>query len=247
MDGSGVSQMVTDMMKIIWNLFMKVKAEPVKYIGEPDLERLMAFWNGIGMYIKWSKGDVYDCFPEFRDFLVEKYSDFNVGGGHGFAQIVWLNSRNQKEAFYRFYELMEEFLALQGETYHPLRSRNFKEKISIIEGWPSKVIWRMMNDHHTLQIAFGRYSLNLLEAYVNGAIQCALSLENKEIKLLPGFDEYLCKRFNVQEKRYCFQVVREHAMNDEESYHIFYEWISAFLEEKGAGYEPVVECDVEIV
>ena len=195
---SGISHVVIIMINKLWDLYAEIKRDPIKYIGAPDLERMEAFWNGAAIYNGEIGGDVYDRLPGFLDFLTKKYPD--IRGAHGAAQNIWLNSKDQEEAFFRFYELLEEFLKTQGKTYCAFELRNIKGEHPVIKRDTTEAIWEMMNNHWTIRIALGRRSLNLLEAYLNGGMQYALCLENKKVKLLPEFDEYLSEKYKKREK-----------------------------------------------
>ena len=115
------------MLDEMWGLLWDVRNNPVEYIGKPDLERLWVFFQGMRGYFMIAEEDSFWILPDFRDFLVNKYSD--PGGSFGYIQIIQKNCRNEKEAFYRFYELLEEFLALKGEDYQPFVPCNMKGQI----------------------------------------------------------------------------------------------------------------------
>ena len=230
-----------DKLSKMWNLYMNVKTYPYKYIGEPDINRLEAFYSGIVMYFERSEGMLCYRINEFREFLVDgKCTD--PGGAHGPAHVVLKNSKTPKEAFYRFYEFLEEFLRIQGETYEPLRIRKWCGTLPfpVIKGCPTKVIWGLVNTERT-KIPAGGISLQLLESFINGVLFCAESFENKRFELLPEFDEYLHERFQAGDTKNRYQIIQENSANDEEAFENFYALMKDFLETKGTDYEPVVE------
>lgn len=112
-----------------------------------------------------------------------------------------------------------------------------------------EVLWKLVMIHRTMKratLSLGRRSLELLEVYFNGAICYYMRLENKDIDFLPGFDEYIQKRFNVQEKKSFYKIIREQSVDDEDAFWNFYDWMYDFLAEMGSDYEPVVERDYRI-
>ena len=60
-----------DKLSKMWNLYMNVKTDPYKYIGEPDINKLEAFYSGIVMYFEGSEGMFCGRIIEFREFLVD--------------------------------------------------------------------------------------------------------------------------------------------------------------------------------
>lgn len=218
---------------------MKVKTDPVKYIGEPDIDRLEAFYFGIESYFERSEGKVCHRIVGFREFLVDGKC-IDPGGAIGYAHVILYNCKDKKEAFYRFYEFLEEFLAVQGESYEPLRIKTPWEPFPVIAGGPAKVIWALVNTERT-KIAVGAISLTLLESFISGVIHCAEILENKQFELLPGFDDYLRGRFQIGEGLSRYQIIQENSASDKEAFKNFYSWMHDFLETKGTAYEPVVE------
>lgn len=221
------------------DMYMQVRADPVRYIGEPDLNRLEAFNFGLILYLERSEGLLCNRLESFREFLVEGRCP-EPGSAHGPAQVVLLNSNGPQEAFYRFYEFLEEFLELQDESYELFRITKPSEPFPIIEGGPTKVIWGLVNTDRA-KIYAGGISLRLLESFISGVVHCAETFENKRFELLPGFDEYLRKRFQTGGEMNRYQIIQENSANDKEAFKNFYSWMQDFLKERGSDYEPVVE------
>lgn len=230
------------MEKKLWQLLMVVMDDPTAYIGEPNLERLDAFWNGMGIYLRMSEGKVFCKIPGFREFLDKKYP--GSGGGHGFSQVIRLNCQNEREAFYRFNELLEEFLGIKGEDYRPMEPVDLKGQKLAFEGGVADIIWNLVNTRRTAKMAalsFGRCSIELLEAFINGARYCAECVNNTQTELLPGFDEYLGSKFRVQKEKTYYRIISEYSADDEEAFWNFYDWMYDFISEQEPDYEPVVE------
>lgn len=242
-DGGRKVRVVMDKAKKIWHLYMNVITKPYKYLGEPDINKLDAFYWGMVYFFERSEGMLCYLTEDFREFLVsEKYHE--AGGALGDSSIVLYYSKDPKEAFYRFYELLEEFIEIQGELYEPFRVRCMpnKNKDPFIDSSTEKVIWSLIYTKRT-KIAVGAISLRLLEPFISGVLHSALTIKNKSYQLLPGFDEYLRERFSVEEKMNCYEIIQRNSMNDEEAFENYYEWVQDFLKEQTTDYEPVVEKD----
>lgn len=226
-----------DKTEKLWDLYMSVKTDPYKYIGEPDINKLDAFYFGMRYFYEWSEGMIFYLTDGFREFLLnEKYAEPR-GGGFGASSIVSFNCKDSQEAFYRFYELLEEFISIQGKAYESFR--NTKLPHCIGKG-AEKAIWELVRTERT-KIAMGAISLKLLESFISGVLHGALTLENKTFEVLPGFDEYLRERFLAGEDMNRYQIIQRNSANDNEAFTNYYSWMQDFLKEKGLNYEPVVE------
>ena len=238
-DGADEGEEMLDKINKMWNLYMGVRVDPIKYIGEPDIYRLEAFYSGLDLYFERSEGMLCYRIEGFREFLVDGKCT-NPGNALGPADVVRFNCKDSEEAFYRFYEFLEEFLSIQGELYEPLCLIKPCKPLPIIEGGAEKVIWGLVNTEWT-KIPAGGISLRLLESYISGVIHCALTLEDKCFELLPGFDEYLGERFSAEDEMNRYQIIQENSADDKEAFRNYYAWMQEFLRGKGPEYQPVVE------
>ena len=128
-------------MNVIWELLTAVKSEPEKYIGSPSLENLFFFLSGIIAYHWTYEGAGVLSLPGFRKYICYKYKD--PGLDFGYMQIIRMNSENEKEAFYQFYELAEEFIENMGSKYIPYTGLKCSK---IIKHDDLNCLWITLND-----------------------------------------------------------------------------------------------------
>ncbi len=240
--------MVMSTLNQLTELFVNVKMEPHKHIGEPDIEKLFAFYLGIRHYFERSEGVLYYPIEGFREFLIKKKFG-KQGEGFGAISIVLLHSKDLKDAFYRFYDLFEEFFSIQGKQLKPFQSRKLPDNIykrvsddiyPTINEKQENIIWSLISTDRT-KIATGKKSLALLEIYIKGVLQGAILNKSKSFDVLPGFDRYLSKRFEECEDMERYQVIKKNSLNDEDAFVNYYLWMYDFLKEKGTLYEPIVK------
>ena len=96
--------------KIIEILF-DIRERPNIYIGKPSLELLYSFLCGGICFLYFYEGKYYDFLPGFQEFLEKKY---NIKENYGIVRIIQGLCNHDSEAFYKFYDLLDEFLSSQN-------------------------------------------------------------------------------------------------------------------------------------
>lgn len=101
-------------MDFIWNMYQKIKEKPGLYIGKPSLTLLNAFMNGymIGQYEINGDDEILDDHGLLE--YVERYYSVSRTA-KGVCCLVCENSESEEEAFYKFFELLKEFLSEKDE------------------------------------------------------------------------------------------------------------------------------------
>ena len=90
-------------MNEFYELLINIKNKPNIYLGKPSLELLRAFISGYVICKNYN----LDYYPDFQEFIQQKYKiDFTKH----WTEIINFFSSNEEEAFYKFYEHLEEFL-----------------------------------------------------------------------------------------------------------------------------------------
>ena len=93
--------------KII-EILLDIKKRPNIYIGKPSLELLYSFLCGGICFLYFYEGKYYDLLSGFQEFLEKKY---NIKETYGIVRIIQDISKDDSEAFYKFYDLLDEFLS----------------------------------------------------------------------------------------------------------------------------------------
>lgn len=91
-------------------ILLKIKADPLKYLDAPSFELLTCFLLGYD-YEKnihvWPN-DERDCLNGFDEFVKQKYR-FGYEYTVSWREIIKFFSPSDENAFYTFYELLDEF------------------------------------------------------------------------------------------------------------------------------------------
>ena len=96
-------------MEIIFDLLQDIRKRPNLYLGEASLELLNAFIGGCSFYCLIVNGYYPEFFPGFQEFVQTRYDIHTV---HGWWSIIRSFCANDEEAFYKFFELLDEFLII---------------------------------------------------------------------------------------------------------------------------------------
>lgn len=94
-------------MDEIFSLLNKIKQNPNMYLGRPSLELLFAFITGCICFHNEREHIFMEFLPGFQNFIEAKY---NIKKDYGWSSIIQEISNNDMEAFYMFFELLNEYL-----------------------------------------------------------------------------------------------------------------------------------------
>jgi hypothetical protein len=87
-------------------VLLKIKENPKKYIGERSIKKLKLFIMGYILSQGDKMGECSDDLLRFQKFVQQKY---NIKYSVSWSEIIRLLSTSDEHAFYKFYELMDEF------------------------------------------------------------------------------------------------------------------------------------------
>lgn len=96
-------------MDSLTELLEKIRIRPGMFLGKPSIELLRAFISGYLVNKKEPDIDT-DFYLEFQTFIEQKYS--RKGTTHCIT-IIQSITTSDEEAFYKFFELLDEFLGIQ--------------------------------------------------------------------------------------------------------------------------------------
>lgn len=124
------------MNKELKQLLDALHAKPGMYIGEPSLEKLHTFVNGYLYCMNKRDNVVYEYVSGFQIFVEQYYQVFeNKNFHHHWSRIISFFSSTEEQAFYKFYELLDEYLKVEDEY-------NSNEKLT---AWMKLKAKKMMN------------------------------------------------------------------------------------------------------
>ena len=121
-------------MSSVYAMLQKVRECPEIFMGEKSLEALIHFWNGyvIGVTVgTWEQATGRDFFEHYDeaicshmhsedhimsgfDTFVHEYYERKITSWKG-TYLILQNTSSEEEAFDKFFELLDEFLALTDE------------------------------------------------------------------------------------------------------------------------------------
>jgi len=95
----------------LFNLLMEIKFKPGLYLGKPTLIGLNHFIHGYSTK-EYEIGEDNSSFIDINDF--QKYVE-NLYGieatAKGSFMLIQEDSKNDKEAFYKYFEILEDYLS----------------------------------------------------------------------------------------------------------------------------------------
>ncbi|MCI0681667.1 MAG: hypothetical protein L0Y71_06155 [Gemmataceae bacterium] len=98
-------------MLSIPGLLSEIRRRPGMFLGEPSLVRLAPFVDGYGLALDRMNVDArYSLMAEFRDWIQARYHSTKAS----WDTLILQDSKDDADAFDRFWRLMDEFL-----TQHP--------------------------------------------------------------------------------------------------------------------------------
>lgn len=111
-------------MERVLNFLYSVKSKPVLIIGKKSLERLRFLLLGYTLGVYESEGRLFEEFEsKFCEFIYEKYNP--EGTAHHWLHFIQEDSKDDAEAFDKFYVLLDEFLKKIGNSKFDENSKDF--------------------------------------------------------------------------------------------------------------------------
>ena len=94
----------------LYDLFKEVRKRPGMFLGHVSIKNLYMFLQGYffarrDLQISDTKQEIE--FYGFQEWIQEKYDTTKC---HSWASIISLNSEDDKAAFWKFFDLLEEYL-----------------------------------------------------------------------------------------------------------------------------------------
>ena len=93
----------------LYNLLERIKQRPGMYLGHCSITRLNMLLVGYSqarMELGLPRTAQEQEFDQFQEWIQNKY---NISESQGWDSIILLNSIDEKEAFYKFFQLFDEF------------------------------------------------------------------------------------------------------------------------------------------
>lgn len=88
------------------DMLARVRKRPVVNLGLISLVRLKPFLDGYITYIRDTEDESFQFYPGFQEFVAEKYE---IKISAHWSKIIQLVTITDEQAFYLFFELLDEF------------------------------------------------------------------------------------------------------------------------------------------
>ena len=103
-------------MADLFAMLGKVKAKPGMYLGKPSVYDLFMFLSGykaakLEMGIRPTDEEL-EFYREFQPWLQDKFS---ISTSNSWAKIIQFYSKDEQEAFERFFTLLDEFSQVESD------------------------------------------------------------------------------------------------------------------------------------
>ena len=99
-------------MDDIYELLQEIRSCPEIYLGKPSLERLKVYVDGYTHHS--SHADDNDCLNGFQQYVEDRYEQHT---DHHWSSIIqFFNLNREKDAFYEFYTLFDEFIKSKQQS-----------------------------------------------------------------------------------------------------------------------------------
>ena len=95
------------MLNEIYKLLDDIRRRPYLYLERKSLQLLHAFISGCSFYYYVQEGKELGFTSKFTKFLNSKYPE--IHGTYNWANIIDKVSKNDMDAFDRFFEILDEF------------------------------------------------------------------------------------------------------------------------------------------
>lgn len=99
-------------------MLARVRKKPVINLGLISLVRLKAFLDGYVTYIHDTEDENFQFYPGFQEFVAEKYE---IKVPAHWSKIIQLVTTTDEQAFYLFFELLDEFKGNTPENPHTMQ------------------------------------------------------------------------------------------------------------------------------
>jgi len=209
-----------------YEMHKNIQRSPYSFLSSLSLEHLRIFLLGYDacaldnkVYFSWK--------PEFNNFIENKYKDKLISR-HPF-KIIELCESNEKDAFNKFFELLDDFLekyVCPSEIVENALPSEY-EKLSLTD----KYYKALDMIRKKPKLYFRSTSLQYLESYINGYTACA---NTYQISFSPhhGFDDFIQEKYEAKVSKNPFKIIHLNSFYDEEAFNKFFELLDEFLKQK---------------
>ncbi|MEH1898054.1 MAG: hypothetical protein V7K94_22680 [Nostoc sp.] len=218
-------------MSNLTRLLQKIKDNPVMYLEKPSITCLDFFLNGyLGAPIYLGLDREYSGIEGFQDWMQQREK---IKVSNSWSEIILFDSRSERSAFYRFFELFEEFIKLKDSsknqegkeqysaTEENSRFSNFDIYDEILKGIKKRP-----------GMFLGTRSITKLDMFLRG-----YSLGRKEVGVPPteperefeGFQSWVQEKYGINSGQSWSKIILFYSVDEYEALQKFFELFEEYL------------------
>ena len=110
---------------LLLELLLELKEMPTMYLGEKSLKHLRHFVCGAVLFNQKISNQYEEFLPGFELFVKIKYNTTETRDVYG---VIIINTSSDEEALDRYFELLDEFLALSEDNRKDLFAKWMEER-----------------------------------------------------------------------------------------------------------------------
>lgn len=216
-------------MDNLYNLLHKVKENPILYLGKPSLTCLHSFligYRSTRFELELDReGTILDGFQEW---IQERE---RIKGTRSWARIIICSNIGERSAFYRFFELLDEFLSQKDILS---KSKNISEKIVKVNRDNLRTLSELLAGIKKRPgMYLGTSSITNLDMVLRGRnlalreLGVALTKEEREFE---NFQAWIQERYGINSSGQSWaKIILLFSMDEHEALERFFELLEEFL------------------
>jgi hypothetical protein len=218
-------------MSNLTRLLQKIKDNPVLYLEKPSITCLYFFLNGyLDAPIYLGLNREYSGIEGLKDWIQQRNK---IKVSNSWSEIILFDSRNERSAFYRFFELFEEFIKLKDSS----KSQEGKEQSSATEENSRFSNFDIYDEilkgiKKRPGIFLGTNSITKLDMLLRG-----YSLGRKELGVPPteperefeGFQSWVEEKYGINSGQSWSKIILFYSVDEHEALQKFFELFEEYL------------------
>lgn len=201
-----------------YEILQIIRKKPLKYLEKLNLHSLNSYILGYLYHIKADYNK--SVLNGFTPYIANIY---NINTTHNWADIITFYSNNEEEAFYKFYNHLDEFL-----VKNKLLNDEMSHKPSRYDNYEDNLYETLLEIKKRPGLFLGEKSLERLYAFING-----YNFYKKD-NLLDGFAEYVRNKYKIQTNRNYSDIIYFFTMTECDAFDKFFVLLDEFLNHSNA-------------
>lgn len=210
------------------NLLQRIKEKPERYLGKPSITRLRMFLDGYGM-ARWDLGlpgiEKQKEFGGFQDWIQTK---FNITSTHGWDDIIFFYSVDERDALQHFFNLFDQFSNHESVSRDIVMKEMRKGRLD----FKDEYLYDMLqNIKQRPGMYLGKCSITrlnmLLAGYAMARAELGLPLTEQE-KEFGGFQDWIQERYKINSNHGWDSIILFYSADERDALNKFFDLFEKF-------------------